>query len=160
MTAGLYIAKNFLNPILSNLADPDKEKHEQARQRAKAHLERINRERNEADPNTDGDKTSLQQGQQRVEELVLNEYENLIALEMVSPEDIHVGFDGELTQTELHRLAHVADKITRYWWAGCHYRGAEGVHHLPSYYASPLFACFIVVVGAFRCFTLRPSWMW
>ncbi|TQS32609.1 hypothetical protein Golomagni_07073, partial [Golovinomyces magnicellulatus] len=29
----------------------------------------------------------------KVEELVLNEYENLIALEMVAPEDIHVGFD-------------------------------------------------------------------
>jgi hypothetical protein len=110
MTAGLYIAKNFLNPILSNLADPDKEKHEQARQRAKAHLERINRQRNETDPNNDGDKSSLQQGQQRVEELVLNEYENLIALEMVSPEDIHVGFDGELTQIKLHQLAHVVDK--------------------------------------------------
>ncbi len=95
MTAGLYIAKNFLNPILSNLADPDKEKHEQARQRAKAHLERINRRRNEADSDNDGERGDPQRGQ-RVEELVLNEYENLIALEMVSPEDIHVGFDGEL----------------------------------------------------------------
>lgn len=92
MTAGLYIARNFLNPILSNLADPDKEKHDQARQKAKAHLERINRRR----------QTELEGGQgssdsrdgPRLEDLVLNEYENLIALEMVAPEDIHVGFDG------------------------------------------------------------------
>ncbi|KAK3192576.1 mitochondrial dynamin GTPase Msp1 [Lecanicillium sp. MT-2017a] len=92
MSAGLYIAKNFLNPILSNLADPDKEKHEQARQRAKAHLERINRRRNEAGSDNSGEGDDSQKDQ-RVEELVLNEYENLIALEMVSPEDIHVGFD-------------------------------------------------------------------
>ncbi|KAM0252378.1 hypothetical protein ACHAQJ_007710 [Trichoderma viride] len=31
MTAGLYVARTFLNPILSNLVDPDKEKHEQAK---------------------------------------------------------------------------------------------------------------------------------
>lgn len=93
MTAGLYIARNFLNPILSNLADPDKEKHDQARQKAKAHLERINRRRqNEAGV---GDGSDDSRDGARVEELVLNEYENLIALEMIAPEDIHVGFDGE-----------------------------------------------------------------
>ena len=37
-----------------------------------------------------------------MEDLALNEYENLIALEMVAPEDIPVGFDGELnTATHL-----------------------------------------------------------
>ncbi|KAM3452794.1 hypothetical protein MY3296_004210 [Beauveria thailandica] len=90
MTAGLYIARNFLNPILSNLADPDKEKHDQARQKAKAHLERINRRRHhEVGEGSDdfGDAP-------RAEELVLNEYENLVALEMVAPEDIHVGFNS------------------------------------------------------------------
>lgn len=92
MTAGLYVARNFLNPILSNLADPDKEKHEQARRQAKAHLERLNRRRH-----ADGadDDSGSKRGPQ-IEELVLNEYENLIALEMVAPEDIHVGFNGEL----------------------------------------------------------------
>lgn len=93
MTAGLYIARNFLNPILSNLADPDKEKHEQARRQAKAHLERLNRNR-QKDSDDDED---IRDGP-KAEELVLNEYENLIALEMVAPEDIHVGFDGKLRQ--------------------------------------------------------------
>ncbi|KAI9167262.1 Protein MSP1 [Paramyrothecium foliicola] len=91
MTAGLYLARNLLNPLLSNLADPDKEKHEQARRQAKAHLERLNRRRRtEDDPE---DETSSSRRGPRVEELVLNEYENLVALEMVAPEDIHVGFD-------------------------------------------------------------------
>ena len=94
MTAGLYVARTFLNPILSNLSDPDKEKHEQARRQAKAHLERLNRQRRIEGGNED-DSGSSRRGH-AVEELVLNEYENLIALEMVAPEDISVGFDGEL----------------------------------------------------------------
>jgi hypothetical protein len=91
MTAGLYLARTFLNPLLSNLADPEKEKHEQARRQAKAHLERLNRRRN--DDNHEDENGASRQGP-RVEDLVLNEYENLVALEMVAPEDIHVGFDG------------------------------------------------------------------
>lgn len=98
MTAGLYIARNFLNPILSNLADPDKEKHDQARQKAKAHLERINRRRQNETGGAEGSDDS--RNGTRVEDLVLNEYENLIALEMVAPEDIHVGFDGELNTVQ------------------------------------------------------------
>ncbi|KAF4501144.1 MSP1 AAA ATPase [Fusarium agapanthi] len=90
MTAGLYVARNFLNPILSNLADPDKEKHEQARRQAKAHLERLNRHKK--DGLDYGDDSDSRTGP-RPEDLVLNEYENLVALEMVPPEDISVGFD-------------------------------------------------------------------
>ncbi|KAH8736661.1 P-loop containing nucleoside triphosphate hydrolase protein [Ilyonectria robusta] len=91
MTAGLYVARTFLNPILSNLADPDKEKHDQARRQAKAHLERLNRQR-QVDDDYDDDDSGSRRGP-RVEELVLNEYENLVALEMVPPQDISVGFD-------------------------------------------------------------------
>ncbi|KAI5466552.1 P-loop containing nucleoside triphosphate hydrolase protein [Mariannaea sp. PMI_226] len=91
MTAGLYVARTFLNPILSNLADPDKEKHDQARRQAKAHLERLNRHR-QADDEYDDDSGNSRRGP-RPEELVLNEYENLVALEMVPPQDISVGFD-------------------------------------------------------------------
>ena len=92
MTAGLYVARTFLTPILSGLADPEKEKHERARQQAKAHLERLNRQRQIEDGAEDESSSSRKP---RVEELVLNEYENLIALEMVAPEDISVGFDGK-----------------------------------------------------------------
>jgi SpoVK/Ycf46/Vps4 family AAA+-type ATPase len=91
MTAGIYVARTFLNPILGSLVDPEKEKQEQARQHAKAHLERLNR-RQRLREDTDEDNTDTRSGQ-RVEELRLNEYENLIALEMVAPEDIPVGFD-------------------------------------------------------------------
>lgn len=91
MTAGLYVARNLLTPMLSNLADPDKEKHDQTRRQAKAHLERLNRRRAEDNDTTgDGGEGS---GPRKIEDLALNEYENLVALEMVPPEDIHVGFD-------------------------------------------------------------------
>lgn len=77
--------KNYISPILS---DPEKEKLEQTRRQAKAHLERLN-------------------GSQRLEvdsddptKLALNEYENLVALEMVAPEDINVGFKGETCTLE------------------------------------------------------------
>ncbi|KAF4993870.1 hypothetical protein FGRMN_6166 [Fusarium graminum] len=91
MTAGLYVARNFLNPILSNIADPDKEKHEQARRQAKAHLERLNRHKR--DGLDYGDDSGDSRRGPRPEDLILNEYENLVALEMVPPEDISVGFD-------------------------------------------------------------------
>ncbi|RDA85599.1 hypothetical protein CP532_0895 [Ophiocordyceps camponoti-leonardi (nom. inval.)] len=91
MTAGLYIAQNFLHPILSNIADPDKEKHEQARRQAKAHLERLNRPRNVENGVRDDERA--QQAGSNTEDLVLNEYESMVALEMVASQDIHVGFD-------------------------------------------------------------------
>ncbi|KAG6001498.1 hypothetical protein E4U21_004285 [Claviceps maximensis] len=91
MTAGLYVARNFLAPILNNFADPDKEKHDQTRQQAKAHLERINRHQiGENDTISVNDERSQFR---RIDDLALNEYENLVALEMISPEDIHVGFE-------------------------------------------------------------------
>lgn len=94
MTAGLYVARNLLTPMLSSLADPDKEKHEQARRKAKAHLERLNRRRIE-DGEVNNENSEAREGS-KMEDLILNEYENLVALEMVAPEDIHVGFDGML----------------------------------------------------------------
>ncbi|PFH55393.1 hypothetical protein XA68_18433 [Ophiocordyceps unilateralis] len=91
MTAGLYLAQNFLHPILSNLADPDKEKREQARRQAKAHLERLNRPTNGADGGRDGE--SIPTRRINAQDLILDEYESLVALETIAPQDIHVGFD-------------------------------------------------------------------
>lgn len=80
---------------MANL-DPDKVKHDKDRQRAEAHLEKINQRKRlgkhqEQDPD---DETSESRFGPKVEDLALNEYENLVALEMVAPDDIHVGFDG------------------------------------------------------------------
>jgi ATPase family AAA domain-containing protein 1 len=96
MATGLYLARNFLSSLSNTLADPDREKHEQARLQAKAHLERLKRGRHNKEKGVgeQSDDGSISRRSNRTEELVLNEYENLIALEMVAPEDIPVGFDG------------------------------------------------------------------
>ncbi|KAK3318627.1 P-loop containing nucleoside triphosphate hydrolase protein [Apodospora peruviana] len=87
-----FLFREFAAPYLAKLLDPDREKHEQARLRAQANLQRIQRSKREAIDDgghaTDGSRQTT-----KVEELVLNEYENQVALEVVAPEDIPVGFD-------------------------------------------------------------------
>jgi ATPase family AAA domain-containing protein 1 len=100
------LARNIINSLQSTLADPEKEKHEQARIKAQANLERLRRSRhieNGGDGDGDGDESggSARRGH-RIEDLQLNEYENLVALEVVAPEDIPVGFDGMLKMTAAH----------------------------------------------------------
>lgn len=87
--------RNYLTPYISTLVDPDREKHEQARLKARANLQRLRRTREQKGlEGKDGEShTDSSRHGPRVEELVLNEYENLVALEVVAPEDISVGFD-------------------------------------------------------------------
>lgn len=92
------MTKNALSSLQGTLADPDKEKHEQARIKAKANLSRLRKPRDNDEADGDDSGNSDRKGS-RVEDLVLNEYENMVALEVVAPEDIHVGFDGELPST-------------------------------------------------------------
>ncbi|CAK7219617.1 mitochondrial dynamin GTPase Msp1 [Sporothrix eucalyptigena] len=109
MTATLYfLTKNILSSFATGL-DPDKDKQDQARLKARANLQRLLKSRrahhgdgsNDDDDEDDFDgNRSSQRGRRgsdyglRPEDLELNEYENMIALEIVAPEDIHVGFDA------------------------------------------------------------------
>lgn len=90
MATGAYVIRQVISSVIS---DPEREKHEQASSRAKAHLERLQREkdrrRGDAGAGDDQDRTP------RVEELSLNQYENIVAMDMVAPQDIHVDFEGE-----------------------------------------------------------------
>lgn len=96
MATGVYLARNFLSSLTNTLADPDREKHEQARLQAKAHLERLRKGKNAGKPGEEpSDDGNVSRRGPKPEELVLNEYENLIALEMVAPEDIPIGFAGK-----------------------------------------------------------------
>ncbi|KAL2157508.1 hypothetical protein VTH06DRAFT_6059 [Thermothelomyces fergusii] len=88
-----FLIREVVSPYLAKLVDPDREKHEQARLRAQANLRRIRRKRLEAEGDEDdGDDESRESN--RLDNLVLNEYENQVALEVVAPEDIPVGFDA------------------------------------------------------------------
>ncbi|KAI1816449.1 P-loop containing nucleoside triphosphate hydrolase protein [Poronia punctata] len=90
--AAWFLTKNALSSLQGTLADPEKDKHEQARIKAKANLSRLRKLREndgvDGDDSANGDPKGP-----RIEELVLNEYENMVALEVVAPEDISVGFD-------------------------------------------------------------------
>lgn len=87
-----FLTKNIVSSLQSTLADPEKEKHEQARIKAKANLQRLQKSR-EHDDGDDESGIGARRGP-RIEDLQLNEYENMVALEVVPPEDIPVGFDG------------------------------------------------------------------
>ncbi|KAI0840841.1 AAA-domain-containing protein [Hypoxylon sp. FL0890] len=90
--AAWFLTRNLISTLQGSLADPDKEKREQARIKAKANLQRLRKSRNYEEGNEEDLSSGTGRGP-RVEDLVLNEYENLVALEVVAPEDIPVGFD-------------------------------------------------------------------
>lgn len=92
------MSRNLISSLQSTLADPDKEKHDQARLKAKANLQRLQKSRGQDDQDGDDSEAGGRKGP-RIEELQLNEYENLVALEVVAPEDIAVGFDGKHATT-------------------------------------------------------------
>lgn len=64
---------------------------------------------------TKRDNSSDNNRRQRKEDLVLNQYEQRVALDVVAPEDIPVSFDGTCSYRNL--LA-VSDKVfmDRHWW--------------------------------------------
>ncbi|ERT02931.1 hypothetical protein HMPREF1624_01235 [Sporothrix schenckii ATCC 58251] len=107
MTATAYfLARNVLSTFSSHFADPEKEKSDQNRRKAKANLQRLLRSRDaqngDGDGDDDGEGESGSGGDRngasrrdgpRPEDLELNEYENMIAMEVVAPQDISVGFD-------------------------------------------------------------------
>lgn len=91
-----YIAKSVVASLPLG-TDPEKEQHEQARVRAAANLRRLDRLRGDSD--SEGEETDRATGKKsrrpRKEDLELDQYESQIAMEVVSPEDISVGFDGQ-----------------------------------------------------------------
>jgi hypothetical protein len=88
-----YIAKSVVASLpLGN--DPEKEQHEQARVKAQANLRRLGRSRGDSDTEYDSGRSGNDSRRARKEDFELDQYESQIAMEVVSPEDIPVGFDG------------------------------------------------------------------
>lgn len=83
------MVREFIGPYFARLFDPDRDQNEQTRLKAQANLQRIRRKRVGG---SDDDGTDVSR-HTRIEDLQLNEYENQVALEVVAPEDIPVGFD-------------------------------------------------------------------
>lgn len=93
-----YVAKQIIASLPLSGNDLEKEQHEQAQIKAAANLRRLNRsqEDDSDSESSDGVRSGKRLSKaKRKEDLVLNQYENQIALEVVAPEDISVGFEGE-----------------------------------------------------------------
>jgi len=89
-----YVAKALIGQLPTSL-DPEKEQIEQARTKAVANLQRIRRTE-DGDKNAPGGYIEDSASAKDREDLTLNQYESQIAMEVVAPEDIPVGFDGML----------------------------------------------------------------
>ncbi|KFZ20609.1 hypothetical protein V502_03122 [Pseudogymnoascus sp. VKM F-4520 (FW-2644)] len=88
-----YLARHVLSSLPAQ-TDPEKEQHEQARLRAAANLRRLDRADDDSGETSEGEADGRRgPPPPRKEDLVLNQYESQIAMEVVAPEDIPVGFD-------------------------------------------------------------------
>jgi hypothetical protein len=95
-----YLAQNVVSSLPMGAGDPEKEQHEQARLKATANLRRLNKPRDDSDSEDDTTDGERRKQRSRKEHLELDQYESQIALEVVAPEDIPVGFDGEVRSVE------------------------------------------------------------
>jgi len=88
-----YIAKSVVASLPLG-TDPEKEQHEQARVKATANLRRLDRLKDDLDSEEDAGRGTDTSKRARKEDFNLDQYESQIAMEVVAPEDIPVGFDG------------------------------------------------------------------
>ncbi|PMD23211.1 AAA-domain-containing protein [Hyaloscypha hepaticicola] len=87
-----YIAKSVVSSLPLG-TDPEKEQHEQARVKATANLRRLDRLKDDMDSGDDSGRGTDNSRRPRKEDFNLDQYESQIAMEVVAPEDISVGFD-------------------------------------------------------------------
>jgi hypothetical protein len=95
-----YLAKQIISSLPLSGHDPEKEQHEQAQIKAAANLRRLNLQNDESSSESNHGREGGKRAPRgpRKEDLVLNQYENQIAMEVVAPEDIPVGFEGRVHQ--------------------------------------------------------------
>lgn len=145
-----YVAKSLISNLPNQ--DPEREQHEQARVKAVANLRRLDRSR---DDNDDSEENSGKEGvnskRARKEDLVLDQYESQIAMEVVAPEDIPVGFDGWSFYTVFGSPL----MICRYRRAGRYHRRVKRIRYISSHHASPLFT----FIASSRC-AIRGPLVW
>lgn len=148
VATSIYLGRIFLSSLENTLAtDPERERNELVRSKARDHLRRLRRKAGDERGTIAGDASETDDRLQRgveVESMTLNEYESLIAMEMVAPEDIPVRFDGKRPSY------HVFHVYSRLWWTHadnrhrrlrrCH-RGNQGVCDISTDNAGFIFTC-------------------
>jgi hypothetical protein len=98
-----YIAKSVVASLPLG-TDPEKEQHEQARVKATANLRRLDRLKDDSDSGDESGRGTDSSRRPRKEDFDLDQYESQIAMEVVAPEDIPVGFDGAFSLESYLRI--------------------------------------------------------
>lgn len=73
--------------------DPEAKSKEEARKKSAAILRRLDKPKDDSDAEEDDENASRRRPRQRKEDLVLTQYEQAIAMDVVAPEEIPVSFD-------------------------------------------------------------------
>ena len=92
-----------------------------------------------------------------MEDLKLNRYEQMIAMDVIAPDDIPVTFSGKRPNAAVRPISF---DIARYWRAREHRGGVEGICHLSSHNAGDLFAFFGSSDSSLRSPVVWPTRMW
>ncbi|EGC48601.1 ATPase family AAA domain-containing protein [Histoplasma capsulatum var. duboisii H88] len=94
MIAGTSLSTYFVVRFLLSRVefDPDSQKHEEAKRKSAAILRRLDSPDDSDDESSKSKKSSSRKRKQRKEDLVLSQYEQTIAMDVVAPEDIPVSF--------------------------------------------------------------------
>ncbi|EGE78506.1 hypothetical protein RJZ56_006052 [Blastomyces dermatitidis] len=95
MIAGTSLSTYFVVRFLLSKVefDPDSQKHEEAKRKSAAILRRLDGPEDSDDESPSRKTGSRRQKKQRREDLVLSQYEQTIAMDVVAPEDIPVSFN-------------------------------------------------------------------
>lgn len=146
--------------------DPEADRKEEVRKKSAAILRRLD------GPvlGKEGSRGNEEHTRTRKEDLVLNQYEQAIAMEVIAPEDIPISFEGRLIYTGLSGAARVGSEIqacrmlinaiSRHWWAYRYHRRTERKRHLPSYHAASLFTIIATALSSFGSLTVRSPRLW
>lgn len=88
-----YVARGVISSLPIS-QDNEKDQQDQARLKAAAHLRKLQRSRDDSGESGSDDDSRGRKSRIRKEDIELNQYESQIAMEVVAPDDIPVGFDG------------------------------------------------------------------
>ena len=100
----------------------DKKEQAQRKSAAAAVLRRLDKEQDESEEEEDDAPSGIGKRQRpRKEDLILTEYEQMIAMEVVAPEDIPVAFDGTIFSLSAKILHTDMSCMHRHWWFERHH---------------------------------------
>ncbi len=142
-----YVVRYALNRL-----DPENDKDSIARKSAAA---AVLRRLDPHEAETNGEQSRHRKP--RKEDLVLNQYEQMVAMDVVAPEDIPVAFEGI---SKVPTIARMGLKNARHWWTGRDNRRAQRIGHISPDDATTLCTFVVTPICTFWGTASWTSWLW